>query len=464
MEPILVAFLFLSLFCQSKPEAINLIGVNYGMLGNNLPSPAQSVAIIRTMNFTHVKLYDANTQVLKLLSGTNIHVTIMVQNHEIPPIAGSQALADKWVATNVLQYYPNTMVQFILVGNEVLSYTSEELRGMWQGLVPAMKRIRVSLRAKGIRRIKVSTPLAMDVLESTFPPSSARFRPDLAHSVVAPLLHFLNGTRSYFFLDVYPYFPWSADPETIELDFALLQGDHRYTDPGSGLVYTSLLDQMLDSAVFAMAGLGYRDIPLLISETGWPNDGDIDELGVNIRNAATYNRNLIRKLVVRPPVGTPARPGATIPVFIFSLFSENRKAGRGSERHWGLVNPNGTSIYEIDLSGEKPASGYEPLPVPNNDEPYKGKLWCVAGKEKSVTELAAAIEYACGSSNGTCDGLMPGRECYGLVSVPQRASYAFSSYWARFRSQGGTCYFDGLAEQTTANPSDGSCMSPSVTV
>lgn len=211
---------------------------------------------------------------------------------------------------------------------------------------------------------------------------------------------------------------------------------------------------MLDSVVFAMSDLGYKDIPLLISETGWPNGGDIDELGVNIHNAATYNRNLIRKLVAKPPTGTPARPGVSIPALIFSLYDENWKTGRGSERHWGLVHPNGTYIYEIDLTGKKPISQYEPLPVPTNNKPYKGELWCVAARGANLTELGSAIDYACASGNGTCDSLMPGRECYEPVSVSWHASYAFSSYWARFRSQGATCYFDGLAEQTTANPSE----------
>lgn len=208
-------------------ETLNRIGINYGMLGNNLPSPARSVALIQSMKVGRVKLYDANSRVLKLLSGTKLQVSIMVQNHEISGIALSQTLADEWVEENVLPYYPGTMIRFILVGNEVLSYTSEQGRELWRGLVPAMRRIRVALRARGIRNIKVGTPLAMDVVESTFPPSSTKFRSDVSESIMVPLLRFLNGTRSHFFLDVYPYFPWSADPDSINLDFALLQGDYR---------------------------------------------------------------------------------------------------------------------------------------------------------------------------------------------------------------------------------------------
>ncbi|KAK3416905.1 hypothetical protein EUGRSUZ_H02646 [Eucalyptus grandis] len=440
------------------------MGINYGRVGNNLPSPSQSVERIQLMRARRVKLYDADPEILKLLSRTQVQVSIMVQNQEIPGVASSQALADKWVRNNVLPYYPRTMIRFILVGNEVLSYNSTDRdRQLWGDLVPAMRRIKSSLRSNRIRNIKVGTPMAMDVVESTFPPSSGRFRSDVAESVIMPLVRFLNSTRSYFFLDVYPYFPWSRNPGDISLDFALFRGNFNYTDPATGLTYTNLLDQMLDSLIFAMERLGYSNVPLLIAETGWPNSGDIDEPGANINNAATYNRNLIKKMMAEPPAGTPARPGVVIPTFIFSLYDENQKAGPGTERHWGLLHANGDAVYEIDLTEKRPASTYGPLPLPTNNRPYKGKLWCVARIDANVTDLGSALSSAC-RVNGMCDILMPGRECHEPASTFRHASYAFSAYWARFRSRGATCYFDGLAEQTVGDPSRGSCKFPSVTL
>ncbi|KAF8016318.1 hypothetical protein BT93_H1736 [Corymbia citriodora subsp. variegata] len=441
------------------------MGVNYGRVGNNLPSLSLSIEQIRSMRAGRVKLYDADPEILRLLSRTKIQVSIMVQNHEIPGVASSQALADRWVRSNVLPYYPGTMIRFILVGNEVLSYNSTDRdRQLWSDLVPAMRKIKISLRANSIRNIKVGTPLAMDVVESSFPPSSGRFRSDVAESVMMPLVRFLNSTRSYFFLDVYPYFPWSRNPGDISLDFALFQGNFNYADPATGLIYTNLLDQMLDSIIFAMKRLGYLNIPLLIAETGWPNSGDIDEPGANIYNAATYNRNLIKKMTAKPPAGTPARPGVVIPTFIFSLYDENCKPGPGTERHWGLLHASGDAIYEIDLTGKRPASTFGPLPLPTNNRPYKGKLWCVARRDANLTDLGSALSSACGRGNGMCDTLAPGRECHEPASTFQHASYAFSAYWARFRSLGTTCYFDGLAEQTVRDPSHGYCKFPSVTL
>ncbi|CAB4263177.1 unnamed protein product [Prunus armeniaca] len=412
----LVFFLF-PLLGLSFAEISSKIGINYGQLGNNLPSPNSSIELIKSMNAGRVKLYDSNPEILNLLSGTSLQVSIMVPNNEISTIASNQAKADEWVRNNVLPYYPPTLIRYLLVGNEVLSYnSSDQDRQMWLDLVPAMTKIKSSLKAQNITNIKVGTPLAMDVLQSTFPPSNSMFRPDISNSVMAPMLRFLNRTNSFMFIDVYPYFPWSSNTTNISLDFALFRGNNNtdyYTDPGSGLIYTNLLDQMLDSLIHAMAKLGYPNIRLLITETGWPNSGDIEQPGANIHNAATYNRNLIHRMVAKPPLGTPARPG------------------------------------------KRRLEDYEPLPEANNNSPYKGSVWCVVAKGVNNDELGSALTNLCnsGAGNGTCDALSPGKECYEPVSEILHASYAFSSYWAKFRSHGATCYFNGLAEQTTVDPS-----------
>ncbi|KVI08351.1 Glycoside hydrolase, catalytic domain-containing protein [Cynara cardunculus var. scolymus] len=343
-------FLYFTTF--SFRATATIIGVNYGRLGDNLPSPSRSIQLLQTMNAAHVKLYDADHEILQLLSTTKLEVTIMVANHEISAIASSQRLADQWVYEHILNHYPDTMIRFVLVGNEILSYTTtDQDKQIMKDLVPAMARIWTSLTTEGINDIKIGTPFAMDVVESTFPPSTGRFKPEIVHEIV-PLLDFLSGTDSLFFIDVYPYFSWSANPMSITLDYALLNGNQTYTDLGSGLTYTNLLDQMLDSVFFAMARLGYNNVMIGIAETGWPHEGEWNEYGTNRENAAVYNRNIVRKMTAVPPVGTPARPGVTIPTFIFSLYDENQKFGPESERHWGLLHPDGRPVYEVDLSGQ----------------------------------------------------------------------------------------------------------------
>ncbi|XP_044502742.1 probable glucan endo-1,3-beta-glucosidase A6 [Mangifera indica] len=455
-------FAFVLLSSLSSAKISSQVGICYGQLGNNLPSPSDSVKLIQSLKATRVKIYDANPEILKALKNTDIQASIMLPNNLIVNISSSQTLADKWVKKYVLPYYPDTKIRYLLIGNEVLS-SPDNLT--WASLVPAMQKIRYSLKTLGASKIKVGTPLAMDVLQSSFPPSNGTFRSDISDSIMKPLLQFLNRTKSYFFVDVYTYFAWISDPKNINLDYALLQvTDFTYTDPVSNLTYTSLFDQMVDALIFAMKRLGYPDIRIWIAETGWPNGGDYDQIGANIYNAATYSRNIVKKLTARPPIGTPARPGWSIPSFIFSLYNENQKPGPGTERHFGLLYPNRTNVYEIDLSGETPTKVYKPLPKPTNNEPYKGKIWCVAAERANTKKLESALSYACSQGNKTCDPLQPGKTCSKPDSLEWHASYAFSSYWAQFKRSGGSCYFNGLATQTIKDPSHGSCKVPSVTV
>ncbi|KAL3519982.1 hypothetical protein ACH5RR_018131 [Cinchona calisaya] len=446
---------------SSATSIISQIGVCYGQLGNNLPTPSKSIQLLQKLNATGVKLYDADPNILNALNGTKIHITVMVPNELIINISSNQTLADQWVQHNVVPYYPRAMIRYILVGNEVLSYNFKPL---WFYLVPAMKKIHLSTETFGLSSIKVGTPLAIDVVESSvLLPSNGTFRSDISNKIMKPLLQFLNSTKSFFFIDVYPYFEWASKPNSISLDYTLFAAQNvTFKDPVSGLIYRNLLDQMLDSVVFAMNKLGYPSIPLFIAETGWPNDGDIDQIGANIYNAATYNRNLVKKFTAKPLVGTPARPGANISVNIFALYNENQKPGPSTERHFGLLHANGTNVYDIDLSGKTPDSTYSPLPQPTNNKPYKGKIWCVVAQGASWTELGRELDFACGQDNRTCEAIRPGGKCYKPNWFVLHASYAFSSYWAQFRQTGETCFFNGLAVQTSKDPSYLSCQFPSV--
>ncbi|XP_059296152.1 probable glucan endo-1,3-beta-glucosidase A6 [Lycium ferocissimum] len=457
---LLLSFLAFSYF--SSAEISSQVGICYGQLGNNLPIPTKSVDLIKSLKAKRVKIYDTNPEILKALKNTDLQISVMVPNELINNISTNQTLADQWVKTNVLPFYPDTLIRYLLVGNEILSSPPNTT---WFNLVPAIRKIRCSVKKFGLGKIKVGTPLAIDMLESSFPPSNGTFRSDISEKVMVPLLHFLNKTKSFFFIDVYPYFAWAAQPNVINLDYALLESKNvTVTDPGSGLIYTNLLDQMIDAVYFAMKRVGYPDVRLFIAETGWPNAGGMDQIGANIFNAATYNRNVVKKFTAKPPVGTPAKPGVVVPTLLFALYNENNKPGPGTERHFGLLYPNGTNVYGIDLSGKTSESEYTLLPRPTNNEPYKGKLWCVVGRKANVSEIVGALTYACGQGNRTCDEIQPGGKCYKPDSLVLHANYAFSSYWAQFKSLGGTCSFNGLTIPTKRDPSYGSCKFPSVTL
>ncbi|KAJ6334015.1 hypothetical protein OIU78_011011 [Salix suchowensis] len=149
-------------------EISSEVGINYGRLGNDLPSPSKSVELIKSLKAKRVKIYDANPDILKSLKNTDIQVSIMVPNALIPNMSTSQHFSDQWVETNVVPYYPDVKIRYLLVGNEILTNPDT---GTWFNLVPAMRRIKISLTRRNIRKIKVGTPSAINVLESSSPPS-----------------------------------------------------------------------------------------------------------------------------------------------------------------------------------------------------------------------------------------------------------------------------------------------------
>ncbi|KAJ0972401.1 hypothetical protein J5N97_020360 [Dioscorea zingiberensis] len=319
----LLLLLLLSSLTPHLDATISMrIGVNLGQLGDNIPAPARSIELIRRLRAKAVKIYDANATVLSAVSGTGLRVSVMLPNELIPSISSNQSLADAWISSQILPFYPNARIRYLLVGNEILSYYSLS-NSTWPQLVPAMVNLKRSLRSHSIHNIKIGTTLAMDALNVSFPPSAGSFRADIAQSVIVPLLRFLKSTNSFYFVDVYPYFAWASNPSSIDLDYALFEGkpSKYYTDPGSGLLYTNLFEQQLDAVFAAMTRLGFGGVPIFIAETGWPNGGDLDQIGANIFNAATYNRNLVRRLSQKPPIGTPSRPGMVIPAMIFACIT-----------------------------------------------------------------------------------------------------------------------------------------------
>lgn len=449
------------------PFYTRALGINYGRVADNLPSPSSAVALIKNLQAGYVKIYDADPQVLSALSNTALQVTITVRNQDISNISSSPTVAEQWVQANVLPHYPSTLITAIMVGNEVLS--DYQNQATWLLMLPAMANIHASLLNHGLAdSIKITTSLAMDVLSSSYPPSEGTFRNDVASPVLQPLLDFVNRTGSFVFLDIYPFFAWSANPANVTLDYATFSLDRTAAEfDDAGLSYSNMLDAQLDAVLAAMERLGFPGVNVVVGETGWPTKGDENQQGTNVPNATRYNQQLVQKVLADPPRGTPRRPGAFIPTFIFSLFNEDQKPGPNTERNWGLFYADGTPVYPIVLSNDAPALSHISVPSQNNGplpasppSPVSPQ-WCVvspvAVAQVDETSLQAALDYACGAG-ADCSLIEPGEPCYLPNTLVSHASYAFNSYWQKTKAAGATCDFHGAAVLTSSDPSVGDCV------
>ncbi|KAG6543785.1 hypothetical protein Mapa_014816 [Marchantia paleacea] len=354
-----VATLLFSL--AAFPGVDATVGVNYGTVANNLPTPADVVGLLKTTTITRVKLYNADPAILSAFSGSGLSLVVGVSNDQIYSLGRSPSFAQQWVTANVASYVPATNIIAIAVGNEVLTASPN----LQSSLVPAMQNLHTGLVNLGLAdRIKVSTPHSFGVLTKSYPPNMGLFRADLSADVFTPMLDFLAQTGAPFMINAYPYFAYRDDPK-LSIAYALFEPNTGVTDPATGLHYDNLFDAQVDAVYAAMGRLGHQDIKVLVSETGWPSFGDAGESGVGVTNAQTYNGNLIKHLA--QVTGTPARPGVAVETYIFSLFNENQKPGPASERNFGLFLPDRNTVYNVGIqTGTSPPVNSAPPPPPGN--------------------------------------------------------------------------------------------------
>ncbi|KAK1682989.1 hypothetical protein QYE76_043837 [Lolium multiflorum] len=324
------------------------IGINYGQIADNLPSPSRVSSLVRSMQVSKVKLYDADQNVLRAFLNTGVEFVIGIGNENVSAML-DPATAQAWVQHHVRPYLPSTRITCITVGNEVFKGNDTALK---DNLLPAMKSVYGALGALGLQgQVNVTTAHSLDIMGSSYPPSAGAFRPDVA-PYITPLLDFLSAARSPFLINCYPYFAYKDDPSGVPLEYVLFQPNAGVTDPVTGLNYDNMLYAQVDSVYAAIQALGRTDVDVKISETGWPSRGDPDEAGATPQYAGIYIGNLLRRIEMKQ--GTPLRPAVPIDVYVFALFNENLKPGPASERNYGLFYPDGTPVYNVGLRGYLP--------------------------------------------------------------------------------------------------------------
>lgn len=439
--------LFLLAFSAVSADEDAFIGVNIGTDLSDMPHPTQVVALLKAQQLRHVRLYNADRGMLLALANTGIKVAVSVPNEQLLGIGQSNSTAANWIAQNVVAHYPATNITTICVGSDVLTTLPNAARI----LVTALKFIHSALVASNLdRQIKVSTPLSSSIILDSFPPSQAFFN----HSwnpVLVPLLSFLQSSGSYFMLNLYPYYDYMNSNGVIPLDYALfepLPANKEAVDANTLVHYSNVFDAMVDAAYFAMSFLNFTNIPVMVTESGWPSKGDSNEPDATLENANTYNSNLIKHVLDKNKTGTPKHPGIAVSTYIYELYNEDTKSGPLSEKNWGLFNNNGVPIYTLKLTG----SG----PVLANDT--ANQTFCTAKEGADSKMLQAALDWACGPGKVDCAPLLQGQSCYEPDNVASHATYAFDTYYHLMGKAPGSCDFNGVAAITTTDPSHGSCM------
>ncbi|WCJ42595.1 Glucan endo-1 3-beta-glucosidase 13 [Euphorbia peplus] len=424
------------------------IGVCYGRNADDLPTPDKVSDLVQQHNIKYLRIYDSNIQVLKAFANTGIELMVGIPNSDLLAISQFQSNADSWLRNSILPYYPATKITYITVGAEV----TESPNNASAQLVPAMQNVLTALKKVGLhKRIKVSSTHSLGVLSRSFPPSAGAFNSSHAF-FLKPMLEFLAENHSPFMINIYPYYAYRDSSSNVTLDYALFESSSDVIDPNTGLLYTNMFDAQIDALYYALMGLNFRTIKVMVTETGWPSKGSPKETAATPDNAQTYNTNLIRHVIDNS--GTPARPGEAVDTYIFSLYNENRKPGIESERNWGLFYPYGTSVYNLDFTGKGVVDVSKNATLSSSNS----TKWCIASNNATQLDLQSALDWACGSGNVDCSAIQPSQPCFEPDTLVSHASFAFNIFYQQHGASDVACSFGGSGVEVDKDPSYDNCL------
>ncbi|KAG0452333.1 hypothetical protein HPP92_024997 [Vanilla planifolia] len=311
------------------------IGVNYGMKGDNLPSPSEVISLYKSRNITKLRLFFPDKEALDVLRGSGIGVILGAYNEDLPQLAENASFATSWVNESVIPYATSVEFRYIDIGNELIPGDSASY------VLPAMRNVDAALRNAGVA-IPVTTAVSTEVLDTSYPPSQGAFSDDVSQ-VLTDIVGFLSAKEAPLLVNVYPFFAYAGDPGEVRLDYALFTSGGVVVQDGS-LGYSNLFDAMVDSVNAALERAGGGAVEVVVSETGWPSAGG--DAGATVDNASTYINNLVKH--VKSKAGTPRFPGKEPEVYLFAMFNEDLKPA-GTERNFGMYYPDMSEVYHVSF-------------------------------------------------------------------------------------------------------------------
>ncbi|KAI4357217.1 hypothetical protein L6164_001180 [Bauhinia variegata] len=322
--------LLATLLCVGLQFTVAQVGVCYGANGNNLPTKQDVINLYKSSGIKRMRIYNPDEATLQALRGSNIEVILGVPNDSLQSLTNAAA-ASNWVQKYVKTYSPAVKFRYIAVGNEV--HPGDGNAG---NVLPAMRNIQNAISAANLQgQIKVSTAIDTTLLGKSYPPKDG-FYTDSGY--IRPIINFLANNGAPLLANVYPYFAYTNNQQSIPLAYAL------FTQQGKNEVgYQNLFDALLDSLYAANEKLGAPNLKIVVSESGWPSAGGV---GATLGNAGTYYRNLIN----HAKGGTPKKPNGPIETYLFAMFDENMKTGAETEKHFGLFRPDKSAKYQLTFN------------------------------------------------------------------------------------------------------------------
>ncbi|KAF3440831.1 hypothetical protein FNV43_RR19117 [Rhamnella rubrinervis] len=373
-----------------------------------------------------LNLYDTTSEVLRASSRTGLPIAVSVSNEDLNDVSSSVLMTETWLRTHVLPHYPASQITTIVVGNSILCLKDQEHK---LGLVlPSLKNIHHSLTRWGLEKdIKVSAAFSSSCLR----PYSTSYREDFSEKFIRPLLEFLHGINSSYFVN-----PLSKSTPLPDEAMSLVSS-HTKCMKKLGFFELNKINVPIPSKanhITKIAGsplhssVGYS-VPANVAKHPHPPLSQVASPPQETPPLAqVVSPSPLAQMVSPPLISFPSAPEIP-PVF------------DPATPPFGFTLPPCNPSYPIAPVGPAPGIG------------VVQKLWCVAKPSVPAETLQEAIDYACGEGGADCDEIRPHGNCYSPDTVVAHASYAFNSYWQKNKRNGGSCSFGGTAMLINNDPS-----------
>jgi len=420
---------------------VRAVGINWGTEASHPLPPSKVVELLKSNGIVKVKLFDADPKVLRALSGSNIGVTIGIQNSMLKSLNASVKVAESWVHDNVTRYFNGgnrVRIEYVAVGEEpFLQSYGNQYKPFVIGA--AMNIQNALVKANLANEVKVVVPSSFDsFLSESGRPSSGHFRADLNKTMIE-LLSFLTKHHSPFFVTISPFLSFHQN-KNISLDFSLFKETAKAHKDGRK-TYRNSFDLSYDTLVSALFTIGFSEVDIVVSKIGWPTDG--------AENATSLTAEAFFKgLIVHLEKKTASLPRPPVETYIESLLDEDQRnlSAGNFERHWGVFTFDGQAKYNFSFNHKNQVNA--------QNVQYLPPKWCVVNNNKDLSNASARALEACAVAD--CTSILPGGSCSG-IRWPGNVSYAFNSLYQQNDHSAESCNFGGLGLITTVDPSEDNC-------
>ncbi|WP_319433448.1 glycosyl hydrolase family 17 protein [Mycobacterium sp. RTGN5] len=326
-------------FDHPKPVSPS-IGVDFSLgLASDPPTYTDAVKALRAQGITSIRMYTIDLQALAAIKQLipNANVTVEVSNQVVAHMAADPTYANSVLET--LQPY-KSIVKTIVIGNEVDAVPPEEFGGL-PTVTQAVINMQNAVAAYDLP-YTVTCSFTYSIIANSYPPSASILNPNMPG-----LTELLKQLKGYAELDIYPMLVLAAQPQDVPLDYALGQAANPVVDPVNGVSYNSLFWAQYDGAKWAFQKAGIN-IPIYVGETGWATDATPSADYATVKNAQTYNQNLINTLLT---TGSPAFHVKDFPTYLFEFSDEDLKPGGSTEKYFGwYAIDNGKLVQKYPLN------------------------------------------------------------------------------------------------------------------